>query len=90
MSSNLTDNFQERLPNIRCLRYLRAELSLNIGFNHHSIVMALRDVEKNNLPIFRPPSIITIEKNPQHSPAMPAVFTNRDDQIRPKAERDIR
>jgi len=51
-------------------------------------------VEKNSLavshPIFETALIITIEKNPQHSPAMPAVFIKRDDQIRPKAEQDIR
>jgi len=50
--------------------------------------------KKNNLPIshpiFRPPSVITIEKNSQRSPATPAVFINWDNQIRHRAESDIR
>jgi len=54
----------------------------------------LRDAKKNNLPVsnpvFRPPSISTLEKNPQRSSAMPAVFINQDDQVRPEAERNIR
>jgi len=42
--------------------------------------LGIRNVEKNNLPvpnpIFKPPLNITIEKNPQRSPAMPADFIN--------------